>query len=107
MNAVTKEPAEPVMALGDRSLFHARCVTGFRPRRCSSVARRLLTACQAAEALQTIENAEHKRSGWPNFEPDFELEDARIDLLDALERPDEAQAARWSCFERFLPLRSE
>ena len=34
--------------------------------------------------------------------PDFEWEDARIDVLDALGRVDDAQAARWACFERSL-----
>ena len=34
--------------------------------------------------------------------PDFEWEDARIDVLDALGRTDDAQAVRWGCFERAL-----
>ena len=34
--------------------------------------------------------------------PDFEWEDARIDVLDALGRTEDAQAARWGCFERAL-----
>jgi hypothetical protein len=34
--------------------------------------------------------------------PDFEWEDARIDVLEALGRADDAQAARWGCFERSL-----
>ena len=55
-------------------------------------------AGRAEEALRTIEAAEHRRSGWP----DFDWEDARIDVLEALGRGDEAQAARWSCFERAL-----
>jgi hypothetical protein len=48
-----------------------------------------------------IEAAEHKRSGWP----DFEWEDARIAVFEALERAGDAQAARWSCLERFLSTR--
>jgi Family of unknown function (DUF6880) len=51
--------------------------------------------------LKTIEATEHRRSGWP----DFEWEDARIDVLEALGRGNEAQAARWSCFERSLSAR--
>src|SRR6185312_16113614 len=48
----------------------------------------LLGAGRTKEAWQVIESAEHRRSGWP----DFEWEDARIDVLDALGRGDEAQA---------------
>ena len=58
----------------------------------------MLAASRAEEALRTLEAAEHRRSGWP----DFDWEDARIDVLEALGRRDEAQAVRWSCFERAL-----
>ena len=34
----------------------------------------------------------------------FEWEDARIEVLDTLTRGDEAQADRWSCFERALSI---
>jgi len=71
------------------------------PKIAAEIARRLLAAGRAKEAWQTIESTEHRRSGWP----DFEWEDARIDVLDALGRGDEALAARWSCFERFLSAR--
>ena len=36
--------------------------------------------------------------------PDFAWEDARIEVLDALGRGGEAQADRWSCFERALSI---
>lgn len=68
------------------------------PRIAAEIARRLLAASRAEEALRTIEAAEHRRSGWP----DFEWEDVRIDALEALGRGDEAEVARWSCFERAL-----
>ncbi len=68
------------------------------PRIAASIARRLLAAGRAEEALRVIEAAEHRRGGWP----DFDWEDARIEALEALGRGDEAQAARWSCFERAL-----
>lgn len=68
------------------------------PRIAAEIAHRLLAAGRAEEALRTIEAAEHRRSGWP----DFDWEEARIDVLEALGRGDEAQAARWSCFERAL-----
>jgi hypothetical protein len=68
------------------------------PRIAAEIAQRLLAAGRSQEAWQTIEATEHRQSGWP----DFEWEDARADVLDALGRGDEAQAARWSCFERSL-----
>jgi hypothetical protein len=71
------------------------------PKIAADIAQRLLGAGRADEAWQTIEAAEHRRGGWP----DFEWEDARLDVLEALDRGDEAQAARWSCFERSLSAR--
>lgn len=71
------------------------------PRIAAGIAERLLAASRAAEALQTIEAAEHKRSDWP----ELEWEDARVAALQGLERSGDAQAARWSCFERFLSAR--
>jgi hypothetical protein len=68
------------------------------PKIAAAIARRLLAAGRASEALHTLEAVEHRRGGWP----DFDWEDARIDVLDALGRGAEAQAVRWSCFERTL-----
>jgi hypothetical protein len=68
------------------------------PRIAAEIARRLLAANRAEEALRTLEAAEHRRSGWP----EFDWEDARIEVLDALGRGEQAQAVRWSCFERAL-----
>jgi hypothetical protein len=68
------------------------------PKIAAEIARRLLAAGRADEAWQAIEATEHRRRDWP----DFEWEDARIEVLDALGRGDQAQAARWSCFERSL-----
>jgi len=68
------------------------------PKIAAEISRRLLAAGRADEALQILEAAEHSRPGWP----EFEWEDARIEALDALSRCKDAQAARWSCFERFL-----
>lgn len=72
------------------------------PKIAAEIAQRLLAAGRLDEAWQAIEATEHRRRnsswGWP----DFEWEDARIDVLDALGRTDEAQAARWDCFERSL-----
>jgi hypothetical protein len=71
------------------------------PKIAAEIARRLLAAGRTKEAWHIIESAEHRRTGWP----DFEWEDARIDALDALGRGNEAQAARLSCFERSLSAR--
>ena len=71
-----------------------------RPRIAAKIVRRLLAAGRAEDAWRTIEATEHKHGGWDW--PDFEWEDARIDVLDALGRGDEAQEARRSCFERSL-----
>jgi hypothetical protein len=90
-------------AQGDVDAFVAQYDEQTRkvPKIAAEIARRLLAAGRAKEAWQTIESTEHRRSGWP----DFEWEDARIDVLDALGHADEAQAARWSCFEQSLSAR--
>ncbi|MGZ8409620.1 MAG: DUF6880 family protein [Hyphomicrobium sp.] len=87
-------------AQGDVDAFIAQYDARTRkvPKIAAEIAQRLLTAGRAEEAWQTIEATEHRHSGWP----DFEWEDARIAILEALGRAEEAQAARWSCFERFL-----
>ena len=72
------------------------------PNIAAQIARRLLAADRAEEALQTIDTAEHGGDAWDW--PDFAWEDARIEVLDALGRGDEAQADRWSCFERALSI---
>jgi hypothetical protein len=68
------------------------------PKIAAEIAQRLLAAGRAEEARQAIEATEFKQSGWP----EFEWEDARIDVLDAVGRGDEAQTCRWSCFGRWL-----
>jgi hypothetical protein len=90
-------------AQGDVDAFIAQYDEPVRkvPKIAAGIPRRLLAAGRAAEARQTIEAIEHRRGGWP----DFEWEDARINALEALGRGDEAQAARWSCFERSLSAR--
>jgi hypothetical protein len=71
------------------------------PKIAAEIARRLLAAGRTEEAWQTIEAAERPRGGRWDW-PDFEWEDARIDVLDALGRADDAQKARWDCFQRAL-----
>jgi hypothetical protein len=57
------------------------------PKITAEIARRLLAAGRADEAWQAIEATEHRRRDWP----DFEWEDARIEVLDVLGRSDEVQ----------------
>ena len=87
-------------AQGDVDAFIAQYNEKTRrvPAIAAEIARRLLAADRAEEALQTLEAVEHRRNEWL----DFEWEDARIATFEALGRNDEAQAARWSCFTRAL-----
>jgi hypothetical protein len=87
-------------AQGDVDTFIAQYDEPVRkaPKIATEIARRLLAAGRTDEAWQTIEAAERRRDGWP----DFEWEDVRIDVLEARGRGDDAQSARWSCFERSL-----
>jgi hypothetical protein len=84
-------------ALGDVDAFIEQYEEDARkvPKIAAQIARRLLSAGRAEEAWQTIAATEHRRrnSGWDW--PDFEWEDTRIDVLEALGRTDDAQAARW------------
>ena len=91
-------------ALGDVDAFIEQYEEETRrvPKIAADIARRLLSAGRAQEAWQTIEATEHRRRNSSGDWPDFEWEDARIDVLEALGRGDDAQAARWGCFERSL-----
>ena len=62
------------------------------------IARRLLAAGRAAEALQALDAVDTEARGWIPLE----WEQARADTLEALGRREAAQAFRWSCFERSL-----
>jgi hypothetical protein len=90
-------------AQGDVDAFIAQYDVRTRkvPKIAAEISRRLLGAGRPEEALRIVDAAEHGRSSWP----EFEWEDARIDTLDALSRGEDAQAARWSCFDRFLSER--
>ena len=71
------------------------------PKIAAAIAQRLLAAGRAEDALKTIEATVHRKANdWDR--PDFEWEDARIDVLEALGRAEDAQQARWVCFERSL-----
>jgi Family of unknown function (DUF6880) len=91
-------------ALGDVDAFIAQFDERVRkvPKIAAEIARRLIAAGRADEAWQTLEATEHRRRNNDWDWPDFEWEDARIDVLEALGRTGDAQAARWNCFERSL-----
>ncbi|MCY4499007.1 MAG: hypothetical protein OXC14_17200 [Rhodospirillaceae bacterium] len=72
-----------------------------RPKVATGIACRLLAAGRAEEALKVTEAAEYDDGVNPAW-LDYQLEDARIDALDALGRSDEAQELRRSCFEHSL-----
>jgi hypothetical protein len=71
------------------------------PNIAAEIARRLLAAGRIDEAWQTLEAVDQRRDGGPKDK----WEDARIAVLDARGHVDEAQAARWSCFEWALSER--
>ena len=71
------------------------------PAVAAAIARRLLAAGRAEEALKAVDAAEHDDDGYSTRHR-FACEDARIDALEALGRSEEAQAFRWTCFERSL-----
>ncbi len=92
-------------AQGDVDAFIAQYDEDMRkvPGFAVEIARRLLAADRAEEALQAIDGAgRRRRSPWDWH--DFDWEDARIDVLDALGRSAEAQADRRSCFEQALSI---
>jgi hypothetical protein len=71
------------------------------PKIAAEISRRLVAVGRVKEALQIVDAAERGRPD----RPEFEWENARIAALDALGRSEDAQAARWSCFARFLSER--
>lgn len=89
-------------ALGDVDGFMAQYDAKTRkvPKIAAEIARRMQEAGRIEDALKILDAAEHRKGGWDW--PDFEWEDTRIAVLDALGRKDDAQAQRWSCFERSL-----
>lgn len=70
------------------------------PKIAAEIAQRLLAAGRAGDALGFIERAEVNEARWIPAE----WQDARLAVLEALDRKDEAQAFRWSCFERDLSV---
>jgi uncharacterized protein DUF6880 len=91
-------------ALGDVDAFIEQYDARARkmPKIAAEIAQRLLSAGRIEEARQAIEAAEQRQRSSQWDWPDFDWEDARIDVLEALGRTEDAQAARWNCFERSL-----
>jgi hypothetical protein len=87
-------------AMGDVDAFIAQYDPGTRkvPKIAAEIAARLLAAGRAGDALGFIERADVDKSRWIPCE----WQDARLEVLEALDRNDEAQAFRWACFERDL-----
>ena len=75
----------------------ARKVPAFAAR----IGRRLLAAGRADEALEALDAGARGGHADPVWR-EFDWEDARIDVLEALGRRDEAQQMRWRCFELCL-----
>ena len=103
VSTVTLALREIADVQGDVDAFIAQYAADTRkvPTIAAEIARRLLAAGRVDEAWTAIEAAvERKSRSWDW--PDFDYDDARIEVLDALGRANDAQAARWRCFERSL-----
>ena len=87
-------------AMGDVDAFIAQYDPKTRkvPKIAAEIAARLLAAGRAEDALGFIERAEVDNDRWVPRE----WQDTRLDVLEALDRKEEAQAFRWSCFESTL-----
>jgi hypothetical protein len=87
-------------AQGDVDAFIAQQSEKARtvPAIAAKIAQRLLKAGRAEEAWTAINAVEQGRPGWIPFE----WEQVRVEVMEALGRKEEAQAFRWSCFERTL-----
>ena len=87
-------------AMGDVDAFIAQYDPATRkvPKIAAEIAARLLAVGRATDAIGFIERAEVDNSRWVPHE----WQDARIEVLEALDHNDEAQAFRWACFERDL-----
>ena len=87
-------------AQGDVDAFIAQFDPWTRtiPPNAIHIARRLVDAGRAAEALDFLDAADVDEDDWDRMD----WQDARIDVLEAMGRKEEAQAFRWACFERDL-----
>ena len=85
---------------GDVDAFIAQLEPRMRtiPSHAIDIAKRLVAADRAAEALDFLDAADVDEDDWDRMD----WQDARIDVLEAMGRKDDAQAFRWACFERDL-----
>lgn len=75
------------------------------PRIAAEIADRLLAANRTQDALVILDDAQQRNATQTCFDwPDFQWINARIAVLEALDRGSEAQQMRWSCFERSLSV---
>ncbi|MHA6642315.1 DUF6880 family protein [Mesorhizobium sp. A623] len=70
------------------------------PKIATEIAKRLLADGRPQEAWTAITTVEESRSGWLPYE----WEEMYLTILEALGRTDDAQAFRWTCFERALSV---
>jgi hypothetical protein len=86
---------------GNVDAFIAACRRGdLEDVRTTDIARRLLAAGRADEALRRLEGSSERRIVDP-----FEIVDLKIAALEQLGRPADAQAARWTYFTETLSAR--
>jgi hypothetical protein len=99
-NTVSMALKEIADVQGDVDAFIAQYEPTARkvPNVAAAIAERLLLAGRAGDALGFIERAEVDKYHWiPR-----EWQDVRMDVLEALDRKEDAQAFRWTCFQREL-----
>jgi hypothetical protein len=87
-------------AQGDVDAFIAQVEPGMRtmPSNAVHLARRLVGAGRATEAIAILDAADVADDDWDRMD----WQDARLDVLERLGRREDAQAFRWACFERDL-----
>ena len=87
-------------AMGDVDAFISQYDPKTRkvPQIAAEIAIRLLAAGRAGDALGFIERADAGKDSWVPRE----WQDTRLAVLEALDRKDDAQAFRWTCFENTL-----
>ena len=87
-------------AQGDVDAFIAQVELHLRriPENAIYIARRLLAAGRAAEALKFLDAAHLEEDDWDRTP----WQDTRLEVLEAMGKTKDAQAFRWECFERDL-----
>ncbi|MTH95269.1 hypothetical protein E1297_04640 [Roseibium sp. RKSG952] len=104
MASVQSALQEIADASGDVDAFIAQYDEKARkvPKIAAAIAGRLLAAGRAEEALKALDAGQPDNEDRLWFFHDSTWEDTRIAVLEALGKPEEAQAVRWACFEQSL-----